>query len=131
MIPVLPGWVRAVGNVSDGDRTELACRAGGALAFVGIALDSPSAHSGCWLDRLALRAAAVTVALGGRTEGEAEIRDAWHLTRPDQDAGPAGRTFGLWRRLAGRSAPLAEPDLLVAAAQGLGCRTAEAAGECD
>jgi len=134
MTPIFPGWARPAESPSEagkqGDELlELAHRTGGALAFVGLALEARSAHSGCWLDRLALWAAAATVALGGRAEGEAEIRDAWHLARPDQDAGPAGRIFALWRGIAGRSAPLADPELPAAVIRGFGRRSGEALTE--
>jgi hypothetical protein len=112
-----------------GEMMNLAHRTGAALAFAGLAVDAGSAHLGCWLDRLALRAAAVTVALDGRTEGEIEIRDAWHLARPDQNPGPAGRAFALWRRMAGKSAPLAEPELLTVIMGDVGIRNGEALAE--
>jgi hypothetical protein len=118
-IPALPGWVRSVGHADAGDQDF---RTGGALAFVGIAVEARAAHEGCWLDRLALRAAAACVALEGRTEDEAALRDARHLTKPGQDPGPGGRVFALWQRVAGRPSLLAEPEALVATIQHLGFR---------
>ena len=46
-----------------------------------------------------LRAAAAGVLRAGRTEDEAALRDAFHLTRPGADPGPAGRRLIAWREL--------------------------------
>ena len=125
--PILPSWIRSAGHVQDNragntDLGDQEFRTGGALAFVGIAVEARAAHEGCWLDRLALRAAAVSVALEGRTEDEAALRDAWHLTKPGQDPGPAGRVFALWRQMAGQPSLLTKPEALVATIQHLGFR---------
>ncbi len=130
MRPIFPTWARLSRSESEtGDGLDLASKAGAALGFVGLLIDAPSAPLGCWLDRLALRAAAVSMALEGRPERDVEIRDAWHQAGPNDDPGPAGRAFALWRRIAGRSAPLAEPDLAATMARGFGLRSDAALSE--
>jgi hypothetical protein len=49
-----------------------------------------------------LSAAAANVRRAGRTEDEAALRDALHLSRPGGDPGPAGRFLLAWRKLAAR-----------------------------
>lgn len=49
-------------------------------------------------DRLALRAAEACVAFSGRSERAGALRDAVHLLRPGDLAGPAGETCQAWRR---------------------------------
>ena len=39
----------------------------------------------------------------GRAEDEADLRDAFHLSRPGADPGPAGRRLVAWRELSTRS----------------------------
>ena len=56
-----------------------------------------------WRRRLALGAAADSVLRAGRSEDEAGLRDAFHLTRPGADPGPAGRRLLAWRELSARS----------------------------
>jgi hypothetical protein len=51
-----------------------------------------------WRQRLALRSAAVLIRLG-RGADETTLRDAWYLTRPGDDPGPAGRLYGAFRAL--------------------------------
>jgi|SRR5271165_1470143 len=53
--------------------------------------------------RLGLSAAAANVRRAGRTEDEAALRDAFHLTRPGADPGPAGKRLLAWRELPARS----------------------------
>jgi hypothetical protein len=43
--------------------------------------------------------------LAGRREDENALRDAWHLRRPGDAPGPAGRILGAWRLLASRQLP--------------------------
>jgi Protein of unknown function (DUF1403) len=59
--------------------------------------------AGAWRQRLALQAAAASVARAGRSEDEAALRDALHLTRSGADPGPAGRRLLAWRALAAGS----------------------------
>jgi len=60
--------------------------------------------AGAWRRRLALRAAAASVARAGRNEDETALRDAFQLTRPGADPGPAGRRLLAWRALTPGSA---------------------------
>ena len=69
-----------------------------------------------WRRRLALRAAAASVARAGRNEDETALRDALHLTRPGADPGPAGRRLLAWRALAAGSAGQWRSAIVVAAA---------------
>jgi hypothetical protein len=55
-----------------------------------------------WRRRLALSAAAANVRRAGRTEDEAALRDAFHLSRPGGDPGPAGKFLLASRELAAR-----------------------------
>ena len=55
--------------------------------------------AGVFRRRLALAAAAASVRRAGRAEDEARLRDALHLRRPGDDAGPAGRRLMAWRAL--------------------------------
>jgi hypothetical protein len=49
--------------------------------------------------RLALRAAEACLKLEGRRESEADIRDAYCLTRTGDDMGPAGEMYDRWRKV--------------------------------
>ena len=59
--------------------------------------------AGVFRQRLALSAAAANVRRAGRAEDEARLRDAFHLTRPGADPGPAGRRLLAWREFCARS----------------------------
>lgn len=85
---------------NDDGLSDATLRAGAALALVDRLVRRGSPWRGAWLDRLALEAAAASLRLLRRPEGVAGIRDAHHLCRPGDDPGPAGRVYGLWRRLA-------------------------------
>ena len=58
-----------------------------------------------------MKGAAAAVALSGRAEDEAALRDAWLLRLPGGDPGPAGSILAAWRRLADRSAGVDEENL--------------------
>lgn len=79
--------------------TDAFFAAGAALAALDPWLRSPPPFAGVWRARLALQAAAATLKRLGRREGEGELRDAWALSKPGQDPGPAGRVYAAWRRL--------------------------------
>src|SRR5690606_6936765 len=64
--------------------------------------------SGAWRHRLALKAAAASMRLAGRSEDETALRDAWLLRQSGDEPGPAGNVLAGWRRLAGRVLP---PDI--------------------
>lgn len=50
-------------------------------------------------NRLALRAAEACLKLEGRRDSEADIRDAYYLTRADDVMGPAGEMFARWHKV--------------------------------
>ena len=101
--PPLPAWARAV-NAPETE-AEAAFLAGAALARLDAVVRENPPWAGVWRQRLALSAAAANVRRAGRTEDEAALRDAFHLTGraaiPDPQEGscsPAG------------SSPPARPD---------------------
>src|SRR5271167_2518462 len=92
-----PAWARAVHAPES--EAEAAFLAGAALARLDQILRENPPWSGVWRRRLALRAAAASVARAGRSENEAALRDALHLTRSGADPGPAGHRLLAWRAL--------------------------------
>ena len=85
------------------------------------------AWAGVFRQRLALAAAAASVARAGRAEDEAALRDAFHLTRRGADPGPAGRSCSPG---AARRPPTRQwRSSLVAAAEVLGIAPDEAMQE--
>ena len=110
--PRPPAWAR--GTADDG-LADAALRAGAALALVDQVMRQDTPWRGAWLDRLALDAAAASLRLLRRPEDVAEIRDAYHLCRPGDDPGPAGRVYALWRRLATQRPSLDADDVAHAA----------------
>jgi hypothetical protein len=99
--PSFPAWARAK-NPPETD-AEAAFLAGAALSRLDAIVRENPPWAGVWRRRLALRAADASVLRAGRTEDEAALRDAFHLTRPGADPGPAGRRLLAWRELVGRS----------------------------
>src|SRR5271166_2331822 len=97
-----PAWARAA-NAPESE-AEAAFLAGAALSRLDAIVRENPPRAGVWRRRLGLSAAAASVARAGRTEDEAALRDAFHLTRPGADPGPAGRTLIAWRELTSRSA---------------------------
>lgn len=95
--------------------------AGSALNALDNLVQGAPEWSGAWRHRLALKAAAASMRLIGRTEDEAALRDAWLLRQPGDEPGPAGNVLAGWRRLAGRSLPPGVEDVqAVAALLGVG-----------
>tara|TARA_R100000789_G_scaffold25671_1_gene28652 strand:+ start:205 stop:1026 length:822 start_codon:yes stop_codon:yes gene_type:complete len=97
---------------------DVAFLSGAALNHLHLVLGHEEVPHALLRDRLALRAAAACVALSGRPEREAELRDAVHLLRPGDLPGPAGDTYLAWRRaverpvsikVLGRALPAFEP----------------------
>jgi hypothetical protein len=82
---------------------EAAFMAGAALNSLDNLVRADPPWTGAWRQRLALKSAATAVALAGRTETEAQLRDAWHLRAAGADPGPAGNILMAWRRSAARS----------------------------
>jgi Protein of unknown function (DUF1403) len=95
--PPFPTWARAV-HAPETD-AEAAFLAGAALARLDTIVRENPPCAGVFRGRLALSAAAASVRLGGRTEDEAALREAFHLTRPGADPGPAGKRLLAWREL--------------------------------
>jgi hypothetical protein len=98
--PPLPAWARAV-NAPETE-AEAAFLAGAALARLDAVVRENPPWGGVWRRRLALRAAAASVRRAGRTEDEAALRDALHLSRPGGDPGPAGKFLLASRELGQR-----------------------------
>ena len=103
------------------DPIEAAFMAGSALNALDNLVQAEPEWGGAWRNRLALKAAAASMNLIGRSEDEAALRDAWLLRQPGDEAGPAGNVLAAWRRLASRSLPPGVEDLRsVAALLGVG-----------
>jgi len=100
--PPFPAWARAV-NAPETE-AETAFLAGAALARLDAIVRQNPPWAGVFRRRLALSAAAASARRAGRTEDEAALRDAFHLTRPGADPGPAGQRLLAWRELSARSA---------------------------
>ncbi len=96
-----PAWARAK-NPPESE-AEAAFLAGAALARLDAIVRQNPPWAGVFRRRLALSAAAASVARAGRTEDEPRLRDASHLTRPGADPGPAGRRLIAWREFCARS----------------------------
>ena len=98
--PPFPAWARPV-HPPETD-AEAAFLAGAALARLDAIVHQNPPWAGVWRQRLALSAAAANVRRAGRTEDEAALRDALHLSRPGGDPGPAGKFLLAGRELAAR-----------------------------
>ena len=108
-LPPLPSWVTQ--NHGKNPETE-AFLSGASLAMLHMVLADPSETlpsqgtlpAELLRNRLALRAAEACLRLEGRCESEADIRDAYYLTRAGDASGatsamgPAGDMYGRWRK---------------------------------
>ena len=120
--PLVPDWAIPRGPVvSD---AEAAFLAGAALNSLDNLVRAEPLWAGAWRQRLALRCAAAAARLAGRTEDEAQLRDAWHLRAAHSDPGPSGNLLVAWRRLVDR-APRLGPEELRAVVGLLGLRWSE------
>jgi hypothetical protein len=97
----LPAWALPVNPPET--EAEAAFLAGAALARLDALVRANPPWFGVWRNRLALGAAAASVARAGRAEDAAALRDAFHLTRPGADPGPAGRRLLAYRALTAAS----------------------------
>src|SRR5271166_3981768 len=89
-LPVaFPAWARPK-NPPESE-AEAAFLAGAALSRLDAVVRENPPWAGVFRQRLALSAAAASVARAGRAEDEAALRDALHLSRPGGDPGPGGR----------------------------------------
>jgi hypothetical protein len=110
----LPAWARALHQPET--EAEAGFLAGAALARLDVVVRENPPWAGAWRQRLALAAAVASVRRAGRSEDEAALRDALHLTRSGADPGPAGRRLRAWRALAAGSAGRWRSAIAVAAA---------------
>ncbi|MCK1727333.1 DUF1403 family protein [Bradyrhizobium sp. 142] len=108
--PPFPGWARQVVSAEVAD--DAMFFAGAALAAIHPIARSEHRLGLLWRHRLSLANAAVLARTGGRTEGEAALRDAWYLRRAGDDPGPGGRILRAWRSL-GERAAMAPEDWLI------------------
>lgn len=84
---------------------DTALAGGSGLAALDHVVRNEAKRASAWRHRLALAAATASARQMGRSEDEAALRDALFLTRPGDDAGPAGRMLLAWRcRIATRPA---------------------------
>jgi hypothetical protein len=94
-IPFLPSWVTSA-------RAEapeyVSFLSGAALLHLHHAISLDEVPMNLVRDRLALRAAEVTVAFAGRHETATELRDAVHFLEPGNLPGPAGEIYLSWQR---------------------------------
>ena len=95
--PPFPGWARA------STPSEAAFLAGAALSAISPIARNRHPLGELWRQRLALINAAALARQAGRTEDEAELRDAWYL-RNGNDPGPGRRILSAWRALSERVA---------------------------
>lgn len=121
--PAVPAWATPRGPVDDA--AEVAFLAGAALASLDQLVRSAPAWAGGWRQRLALKSAASACRLAGRGEGEAALRDAWHLRKGNDDPGPGGSILAAFRQLAARPAAI-DVDGLAWVVERLGLRWEDA-----
>ena len=110
----LPAWARVENPAQSA--AEAAFFAGAALARLDALVREEPPYAGVWRRRLALSAAVASVARTARSESEAGLRDALHLTKPGANPGPAGRHLLAWRALTTASAGQWRSAVIVAAA---------------
>jgi hypothetical protein len=108
-----PAWART--KLTPETQAEAAFLAGAALARLDLLIRENPPWAGAFRRRLALAAAVASVARAGRSEDDAVLRDAFHLTRPGVDPGPAGRHLLAWRALTSSSAGQWRAAIAVAA----------------
>ena len=108
-----PAWARP--EKTPETQAEAAFLAGAALARLDLIVRESPPWAGVWRQRLALRAAAASVARSGRAEDEGALRDAVQFTSAGADPGPAGRNLRAWRALTAGSTGRWRPAILIAA----------------
>ncbi|MFO8127329.1 DUF1403 family protein, partial [Yoonia sp.] len=79
-LPVLPNWITSARGESHENAVFLS---GAALAYLHLVLARQEVPQGLLRDRLALQAAEVCMAVSGRPERAADLRDALHLDPTD------------------------------------------------
>lgn len=93
-LPPMPRWVTSFRSESDED---VAFLSGAALGHLHLVVTHANVPQSLLRERLALRAAEVSVAQSGRSERAADLRDAVHLLRSGDLPGPAGELYQHWR----------------------------------
>ena len=94
-LPRMPSWVTS----PRGEALEdVAFMSGAALGHLHLVLVRTDVPQSLLRERLALRAAEVSVALSGRPERAADLRDAVQLLRLGDQPGPAGELYQNWRQ---------------------------------
>jgi len=99
---ILPNWIFQAPTPEILGSTTLAdagFASGAALALLHVALHDPITNTPTDLlrNRLALRTAINCLKIEGRMATEGDIRDAYYLTAPGDEMGPAGDMFAFWR----------------------------------
>jgi hypothetical protein len=90
----MPRWVTSARSESAED---VAFLSGAALSHLHLVVTQRNVPQSLLRERLALRAAEVSVAQSGRSERAADLRDAVHLLRSGDLPGPAGELYQHWR----------------------------------
>ena len=104
--PRPPAWLRHIPEITNVSESEALYFAGAALSLLDAVARSDAPWLGAWRRRLALKsAAAISLTVMKRREDEAALRDAFALSRPGQDLGPAGRAYAAFRALSDRGDP--------------------------
>lgn len=98
-LPRIPDWISSARAEAPED---VAFLSGAALAHLHLVGQREELPHALWHDRLALRAAEVSVGFAGRRETAAALRDALHLLRPGDHPGPAGTILRQWTRAVAR-----------------------------
>jgi hypothetical protein len=93
------GWMARCSNET---LEGAAFLSGAALAHLDFAARSDAVPQALWRARLALTAAEACVALSGRRERAADLRDALHLLRSGDLPGPADEVFRQWHTAVAR-----------------------------
>ncbi len=122
MLQPLPRWI----STPEAGLSGAAFATGAALSLLDQVVRADAPWLGCLRMRQALKAMVAMARMLRLNADEAMLRDAFHLTRPGDDAGPAGRLHSLLRQLTSRPVRLAEETLGLVTEETTG---AAAAGE--
>ncbi|MBL4795959.1 MAG: DUF1403 family protein [Oleispira sp.] len=101
--PILPAWImNAPASKTFGSKTleNAGFASGSALALLHVALNDPNIAVPTELlrNRLALRAAVQCLKIEGRSDDDAQVRDAFLLTKSGDIMGPGGDMLALWSK---------------------------------
>ena len=118
ILPRMPAWVTSARAET---LEDVAFLSGAALNHLHLVLEREEVPQALLRDRLALRAAGACVAFTGRSEREAELRDAVAFLQPGDSPGPAGEVYLAWQqavkrpisvKAVHRAFPDLEPELI-------------------